>query len=163
MAAGVLLLGSASLADRNADSWRGDLLFLSAATLWASYTLAFRRSGLSAWRAAALINVWSALAVVPWLLVRSTPLFVDAPLSDIAWQAVWQGLLAGVLGLWTYSAAITRLGAAPAAAFGALAPVISATGGWWWLGEALSAVDLVAIACAAVGVALASGVVAPRR
>jgi drug/metabolite transporter (DMT)-like permease len=160
MAAGVLLLGSASLASWAADSWRGDLMFLLAATLWACYTLAFRHSGLGAWQAAALINLWSALALLPWLLLRAAPLFADA---DIAWQVLWQGLLAGVLGLWTYSVAITRLGAANAAAFGALAPVVSAAGGWWWIGDRLSPVDLAAIACAVAGVVLASGVLAPRR
>jgi len=163
LAAGVLTLCSASLADWAADSWRGDLMFLLAATLWAGYTLAFRRSGLGAWHVAALINLWSALALLPWLLLRGTPLFADAPLSDIAWQVLWQGLLAGVLGLWTYSVAITRLGAPSAAAFGALAPVVSAVGGWWWIGDRLSVVDLVAIGCAVAGVLLAAGVVAPKR
>lgn len=162
MAVGVLLLGSASLASWAADSWRGDLMFLLAAALWACYTLAFRHSGLSPWQAAALINIWSALALLPWLLMRGTPLFAAAPASDIAWQVLWQGLFAGVLGLWTYSVAISRLGAANAAAFGALAPVVSAAGGWWWVGDQLSAVDLTAIACAVAGVLLASGVLARR-
>ncbi len=67
-------------------------------------------------------------------------------------------MLAGLLGLWSFNVAIRRLGAAPAAAFGALAPVVSALGGWWWLGERLSGLDLLAVACAVVGVALASGV-----
>jgi drug/metabolite transporter (DMT)-like permease len=163
MAAGVLTLCSVSLADWAAQSWRGDLMFLLAATLWAGYTLAFRRSGIGAWHIAALINLWSALALLPWLLVRGTPLFAGAPLSDVAWQVLWQGLLAGVLGLWTYSVAITRLGAASAAAFGALAPVVSAVGGWWWIGDQLSVIDLVAIACAVAGVLLAAGIVAPKR
>ena len=76
---------------------------------------------------------------------------------------MWQGLLAGVLGLWAYSVAIARLGPASAAAFGALAPVVSAVGGWWWIGDQLSVIDLVAIACAVAGVMLAAGIVAPKR
>lgn len=160
MALGVLLLGGASLAAWSAQTWQGDLLFLLAAALWAGYTLGFRRSDLGAWQAAALINLWSALACLPWLLLRGGPLFGAAALADIAWQALWQGLLAGVLGLWSYSMAITHLGAAPAAAFGALAPVVSAAGGWWWLGDRLALVDVVAIVLAVAGVVLASGALA---
>jgi drug/metabolite transporter (DMT)-like permease len=163
MAVGVLLLGGASLADWRAATWHGDALFLLAASLWAGYTLSFRRSGLSPWQAAALINLWSALALMLWLALRDatgTPLFAHANAAALGWQALWQGVLAGVLGLWTYSVAIQRLGAAPAAAFGALAPVVSAVGGWWWVGDRLSGVDAVAIAAAVLGVVLASGVLA---
>ncbi|HZF80136.1 MAG TPA: helix-turn-helix domain-containing protein [Rubrivivax sp.] len=66
-------------------------------------------------------------------------------------------------GLWTYSVPITRLGPVSAAAFGAVAPVVSAVGGWWWIGDRLSVVDLVAIGCAVTGVLLAAGVVAPKQ
>jgi drug/metabolite transporter (DMT)-like permease len=77
--------------------------------------------------------------------------------ADLAGQALWQGLLAGVLGLWTYSVAIARLGAAQAAAFGALAPVVSSLGGWVFLGDVLTVVEAAAVAAAVGGVALASG------
>jgi len=40
-----------------------------------------------------------------------------------------------VLGLWTFTAAIARLGPAGAAAFGAMVPVVTAVGAWAWLGE----------------------------
>lgn len=158
----VLLLSAKSLLTWSSETWRGDLLFVAAAMLWAIYALVFRRLGLTPWQAAALVNVWSALVVLAWVIVRSLRgdgVGLSAlPVADLALQALWQGLLAGVLGLWTYSVAIARLGAAQAAAFGALAPAISALGGWIWLGDALTAVDVVAVASAMVGVALASGV-----
>ncbi len=138
-------------------TWRGDMLFLIAACLWAVYTLAFRRIGLGAWQAAAFVNAWSAIAVLAWVLLRGGTGLGAVPAADLAWQALWQGLLGGVLGLWTFSVAIERLGAAPAAAFGALAPVVSAIGGWFWLGDVLSPLDLVAVFLAVAGVALASG------
>jgi drug/metabolite transporter (DMT)-like permease len=157
MALGVALLGAKALAAWSTESWRGDALFLCAAALWAGYTLAFRRSGLSPWRAAALVNLWSALLLLVLLAWRGGTGLWQVPGAELLRHALWQGLLAGVFGLWTYSVAIQRLGAAPAAAFGALAPVVSALGGWWWLGEALSAVDGVALAAASLGVLLASG------
>ncbi|MBL8345306.1 MAG: EamA family transporter [Rubrivivax sp.] len=155
--AGGLTGGPAGQGGRAPDIWRGDLLFLLAAGLWAVYTLAFRRIGLGAWQAAACVNAWSAIAVLAWVALRGGTGLAAVPVADLAWQALWQGLLGGVLGLWTFSVAIERLGAAPAAAFGALAPVVSAIGGWVWLGDALSPLDAVAVVAAVAGVALASG------
>lgn len=63
----------------------------------------------------------------------------------------------GLLGLWIFGAAVARLGASQAAAFGGLAPVFSAIGGWWWLAEPVTGAGQIAIASAVIGVALASG------
>jgi drug/metabolite transporter (DMT)-like permease len=157
MSLGVVVLGSKALTGQQLGAWRGDLLFLLAAALWACFTLSFRRTELTAWQGAALVNAWSALLLLPWLLWCGSTGLLAAPLHDLLFQALWQGVLAGILGLAFFAIAIARLGAAPAAAFGALAPVISAIGGWWWLGEALSALDIVAVVFATLGVALASG------
>jgi drug/metabolite transporter (DMT)-like permease len=157
MTIAVSTLGAKSLADWSGATWRGDLLFLAAATLWAGYALTFRRLAITPWQAAALVNGWSAIVVLVWVLARGGTGLVALPAATLAWQALWQGVFAGVLGLWTYSVAITRLGAAQAAAFGALAPVVSALGGWVWLGEALGPVEITAVAAAVTGVALASG------
>ncbi len=157
MLAGVLLLGATSLVQWSTSTWRGDAHFLLAAALWAGYTLSFRRSGLTPWHAAALVNLWSAALLVAALAARGGTRLLDAPTEEILWQVAWQGLFAGVLGLWTFSVAIAHLGAARAAAFGALAPVVSALGGWIVLGDALSWLDAVAVATAVAGVALASG------
>jgi drug/metabolite transporter (DMT)-like permease len=163
MLAGVLLLAAPALADWSGTTWRGDALFLAAASLWAVYTLAFRRCGLTPWQAAALVNAWSFLFVLAWVAVRGGTGLGHVPGPSLAWQFLWQGLLAGVLGLWTFSVAIQRLGPAPAAAFGALAPVVSALGGAVWLGDVLSVRDAVAVAATVAGVLLASGVDTLRR
>lgn len=163
MALGVLLLAGHTLLAWSADSWRGDLLFLLAALLWAGYTLGFRRSGLGAWQAAAVVNAWSFVGVLAGLAWRGGTTLFEAPADALAWQLLWQGLLAGVLGLWTYSKAILHLGAARAAAFGALAPVVSALGGAVWLGDTLTPVDAAAIAATVLGVVLASGALPGRQ
>lgn len=163
MALAVALLAGSSLAGWAPGHLRGDALFMLAATLWAGYTLGYRRSGLGAWQAAALVNVWSLLLLLPLLAWQGGSGLAQAPAAELGWQLLWQGLLAGVLGLWTFSRAIALLGAAQAAAFGALAPVVSALGGWAWLGDPLGAGDLLAIAAAAAGVLLASGAWPGRR
>jgi drug/metabolite transporter (DMT)-like permease len=90
-----------------------------------------------------------------WALHHGSSLLRVAPQTPL-FNAVFQGVVAALLGLWTISAAIIRLGAAQAAAFGALAPVVSALGGWLLLGDALSALDGFAVGCAVMGVVMAA-------
>jgi drug/metabolite transporter (DMT)-like permease len=156
VAAGVFALGARAFASGEGQAL-GDAMFLAAALLWAGFTLSFRRSGLDPWEATALVNAGSALLLLPWLASQGTGLGT-VPWQQLATAALWQGVLAGVAGLALFSLAIARLGAAPAAAFGALAPVVSALAGWAWLGESLSVLEWLAVSCATAGVALASGV-----
>ncbi|MES2940270.1 MAG: DMT family transporter [Pseudomonadota bacterium] len=166
IALGVAGLGAGSFAQADARVLLGDLLYLSAALLWTAFMLAFRGSGLSPWQGAAWINATSTLLLLPWLLWQGAPVLAAAPLSQWLPQALWQGVLAGLVALGCVAIALHRLGPAKAAAFSALAPAVSALGGWWWLGERLALHEWAAVACATVGVALASGVVrygaAPR-
>ena len=110
---GMAVFGASSLADA-AQTWRGDLLFILAAMVWALYTLTFRGSGLTPWQGAAVINAWSSLLLLPVLLAFGAPRLLTAPWADVTWQALGQGVAAGLLGLVTYMMAIARLGAARA-------------------------------------------------
>lgn len=141
---GLLLVGAKSLADIgnnawNEGAWRGDLLFLTAALVWAAYTIAFRTSGLSPWQATAIINGWSMVMVIPAWLIFSPEHMQTATASDIAIQVLWQGCIAGLLGLWCFMAAIASIGPNRATALGALVPVFTALGGYGILSEALDA------------------------
>jgi drug/metabolite transporter (DMT)-like permease len=161
----VVAVGIATMAaggPAHPGSWRGDVLFLAAAAVWAVYTVALRLSGLPSWHAAALVNAGSALALVlalPW--VRPQRLF-SAPLQDVLVQAVCQGIVAGVLGLVTYTAAVRRLGPARAALSAAAVPLLTAIGAAAWLDEALEARSAVAGALVAAGIVLAALPQRPR-
>lgn len=159
--AGMAMFGASSLADA-AQTWRGDLLFILAAMVWALYTLAFRGSGLTPWQGAAVINTWSSLLLLPVLLAFGAPRLLTAPWVDVAWQALGQGVIAGLLGLVTYMIAIARLGAAHASLSAALVPISTALGAAWLLGEPLGVSTLAASALVAGGVALASGALGRR-
>ena len=71
--AGVLALGGASLLEAGAGDWRGHALLLLSAASWACFTLAFKRSGLTAWQAAALINAVSVVIMVAIDLTQGGP------------------------------------------------------------------------------------------
>jgi drug/metabolite transporter (DMT)-like permease len=154
--AGMAVFGAGSL-DQLALTWRGDLFFVLAALVWALYTLAFRRSGLTPWQGAAVINAWSCLLLLPVLLVWGVPRLASAPWTDLAWQALGQGVVAGLLGLVCYMVAIARLGAASASLSGALVPLTTTFGAAWLLGESLGAGTLAASGLVGCGVALAAG------
>lgn len=158
---GMVVFGASSLANA-AQTWRGDLLFILAAMMWAIYTLTFRVSGLTPWQGAAVINTWSLLLLTPVLLLSGAPRLLSAPWTEVAWQALGQGVFAGLLGLVAYMIAIARLGAAHASLSAALVPISTALGAAWLLGEPLGAGTLVASVLVACGVTLASGALGRR-
>jgi drug/metabolite transporter (DMT)-like permease len=153
--AGMGVFSAGSFADLPA-TWRGDLLFVLAAMLWAVYTLAFRSSGLTPWQGAAVVNAWSALLLLPLVAWFGAPRLFTAPWGDVALQALGQGVMAGLLGLVTYMAAVARLGAAKASLSAALVPPMTAMGGAWLLDEPLAAMTWAAVVLVMAGVAIAA-------
>ncbi|MEP5152469.1 EamA family transporter, partial [Planktotalea sp.] len=130
----------------------GDALFIGAGVFWAIYTVAYRKSGLTPWHGAALICFWSSILVIPIWLMSPDAALLDAPWSDIALQVAAQGILAGLIGLAAYGAAIRHLGASVAAASGAVVPALTAVGGFFLLGEPLSWLTAIGVACVAAGI-----------
>jgi drug/metabolite transporter (DMT)-like permease len=160
---GVLAIGGRGLLASADGAWRGHILFLAGAVMWAVYTLCYRRSGLSPMQAAAIIGAWSFLIVLPFGL----PGLIDAArhgaLVAIAGQAVLQGILSGIVAIVLYGYAIDRLGAANAAVVSPLGPVLAALIAIPLLGEWPDAAAIAGIVLATIGVLLASGVRLPRR
>lgn len=152
---GIAMLGQAAFT--GGPHWRGDALFVAAAFAWALYTVAFRRSGLGAWEAAAVVNGWSVIGLLLWLPWADPVRLFSAPVGDVALQAMWQGVLAGLVGQVAFLAAVSRLGSARASLSGALVPVLSAAGGALFLGEAIGWRTAAVVATVCAGVVLASG------
>lgn len=160
----LVLAGAALLALRGQSagegSWRGDLLFLVAALCWAVHTHAYRRTGLTPWQGAAVINGGSAL-LLALVLSFSGPLKLwTAPWQDVALQAAWQAVIAGLLGIVTYMAAVRHLGAARAALSAALVPPMTAVGEVMFLGAPVQPVVMLSAGLVALGVLLAGGLFA---
>jgi drug/metabolite transporter (DMT)-like permease len=155
VAVGLLFVANISVA--TSGSALGDTLFLCAAILWAFYTIAYRRSGLSPFEAAAVISAWSLILVAPlWLATPGTRL-MTAPFSDITFQFLWQSVLAGVVAMYCYGAAVRNIGPSSTTAFAALTPVASSLGGYFVLGETISSLAGIAIGLCVIGVFLSAG------
>jgi drug/metabolite transporter (DMT)-like permease len=153
--AGVLAAAIGGLG--HAEAWRGYPLLLAAASMWACYTLAFRKAGINAWQAAAIVNAGSVVLLLPMLFLSGSSRLLDAPTADLLLQGFVQGVMSGLLAMTCYGAAVRRLGASNAAAFAALAPGLAALLGVPLLGEIPSGASIAAILIVGVGVALASG------
>src|SRR3546814_18660067 len=78
--------------------------------MWAVYTLRFRRSRLPAIQAAALICVWSAALYLPVYLLAGLSRLSEASFGELAFQAIYQGLLMSAVAIVTFNRAVTLLG-----------------------------------------------------
>ena len=156
IAAGVLTIGGADALAAAGDAWPGHLMFLAAAALWAGYTHAFKRSGLTAVQAAGVTAAWSFLVHAALAVAFGSDL-AAAPADELAIQVLAQGVLSGCVAILAYGIAVNRLGATSAASFSALVPALAALGGVLFLGEVPAAIETAGIATVAAGVALATG------
>lgn len=152
---GVLCIGGYSLiANRMAGEWQGDLLFLLAGLFFASFTVTQRRSCISPWHATALINCLSALLFAPIYFFWLKPRIFTAPVGEVAFQFVAQGIAVAILGMFFYTETVRRLGAPRAAIFGALAPALAVLIGAIFLREVPAGLTLVGIGLVMCGAAL---------
>jgi drug/metabolite transporter (DMT)-like permease len=135
----------------------GHALILISAFLWAVYTIALRRSGLSAYDATALISVWSAIALLPFGILPLIDALQQGRGTEVAVQALVQGVLSGIVATILFAIAILRLGPSRAAAFAALLPALVAILAMPVLGEVPDALAVAGIVAASFGVAFASG------
>lgn len=156
---GILAIGGHVIFHGEPGVWRGDLLFMSASMVWAVYTVAYRKSGLSPWHSSAMVSFWSAVLVIPaWFLTGAGKL-TTAPVGDVLFQAFSQGLLAGVCGFGAFALAVKHIGPTPTATAGALVPVCVAAGGWLILREPIDALTALGIAATTLGVIFATGAI----
>lgn len=148
-----LVAGPAAL---GGESWRGPLLLIAASWLSTLYTLALRGAGLTPLEATGLVSLGSVLGFVPFYLLALEPGLAAAGWAEIAAQTAWQGGLSGLLAPVAFAVAVSRLGAARAAAFGALSPVAAAAFGLLLLGETPEAPVALGLLAATLGVGLAT-------
>jgi drug/metabolite transporter (DMT)-like permease len=156
---GIAGIGGYGVLFADNGAWRGHLLLLTGACLWGIYTHAYRRSGLTAFQAAALIALWSFVVLLPFgapSLIRALGNGLAGP---VLLQAVLQGSVAGVAGIILYGIAIDRLGTSRAAAVSPLSIVLAALLAIPALNEIPTPAAWIGIILATSGVVLASGIV----
>jgi drug/metabolite transporter (DMT)-like permease len=136
----------------------GHAFFLGSGLAFAFYTVAMRRARLDGLHAAAIAAVGGLVLYVPvYWMIDGTTGFANAAWTDIALQALVQGLLTATISYLLYGCAVSILGASSGAAFAALCPAMTALLAIPVLGEWPGIMDWVAIMTISAGVYLVSG------
>lgn len=141
---GDLLVGGSSLlqAFSGGEVWKGDLLFMSAAFCWATYSVLARRHKLDAVHATIAITVFALLAYVPaYALLAVTGAvpsqLAAAPAGEVLFQVLFQGWGSVVISGITFTTMIRHYGPVRSTMITALVPGLSALGAVFFLGEPL--------------------------
>jgi drug/metabolite transporter (DMT)-like permease len=141
---GGLLVGGASLlkAFDGGEVWKGDVLFVCASTTWAIYTVTCRKHALAAVPATIAVIVFCALTYIPtYLVLNAAGVFASkiasAPLGEVLFQIVWQGMGSVVISGITFTKMVQYFGPIRSTMLTAVVPGLSALGAVIFLNEPL--------------------------
>lgn len=152
--AGAALLGSAGLLQGGKNVAVGIGLFLSASAVLSIYIFGVRHWQITPRQALVLVNVPNALLFVPiWLLFLPSGL-ADAGLSNIVFQAAYQGLGPGFVAVILFALAATHLGPTATAGFSAAVPASAAVLAIPVLGETPGLQEWIGIGIVTIGLSL---------
>jgi len=152
---GIVLLGvEAYVKGARPGAWRGDLLFMVSAIAWAAYTIIARQWNTTPWQAVVAVATWCPILYLPvwWLLLPST--LDRAPAGEIAFQALFQGLMATVVSLILFIRALALLGPTRLTTITALVPGLAGLLSVPLLGESVGVLDMVGLGLVSLAVAL---------
>ena len=130
----------------------GDAMFLAASALGATYLVYIQRRRLDPILAAALVCVASAMIVGPWHYFFAKSAIGSAPLADLAWQLVFQGVVFGCGVLFAINYAVVAVGSQTVGILSALVPVVGAFCAMLIVGDRISGLEWIAIASISAGV-----------
>ncbi|OOF24588.1 hypothetical protein BZJ17_00185 [Salinivibrio sp. IB574] len=143
---------------------QGHLILLAASISWAWFTIGVRVTGLNAAEAGAVLAI-SAVLLLPVGAMSGLVSFnlLQAPLGELGYHVLAQGLGVGIIANYSYAFAIRRLGAEMSAAIGAFTPVVAALIAIPVFSETVSLLTVVAMALIVFGAVLASEGIKWRR
>lgn len=119
----ILLRGSDQLAVL--DVRFGHLLFLLGALCWACFTVTIRAFEIPAFLATAIVGAISTIWLLPLWIVSDLSNIAATQWSDIAFQAVFQGIISGVISIYAFGRALRLIGG-QASGLSALTPGVAA-------------------------------------
>jgi drug/metabolite transporter (DMT)-like permease len=163
IAAGAVIIVGWYAASWNTSRTLGHSLGLTAAFLWACFTVIMSKGKLGSLHAATLVATGSLLIYGPVYLAMFGTRLTLLPTPDLAVQTIYQGILVTIVSLVFYGCALDILGMSGGAAFGALMPVLSGLFAIPLLGEWPSPSDWSGMLLISAGVYLASGGPVPGR
>ncbi|MFN3673083.1 MAG: EamA family transporter, partial [Bosea sp. (in: a-proteobacteria)] len=153
---GVALFSWEALANTpaRAGAWIGDLLYVLTAVMWSLFGLLTKRWGADAVDVTIVTCLLSLLAL-PLFAIALPMHLPQAETGAVILQALYQGVLVGVGALFFYTRSVALLGAARAALFLPLVPVVTAAAGVLLLAEWPSTLEMAGMAVVVAGMTLA--------
>lgn len=160
---GVALLGWSGLAITGDNQWIGHLLFVAGGGCWAIYTVAAKYFMVEPLHATALVAVLSMVIYLPFYFIFGDSQIFVAPIEEILFQGVFQGIGSAILALLFYTKAVALLGAARSAMFGALVPGIAVILALPVLGIIPTVIDITGVSIVTIGMVGALGLLKARK
>jgi drug/metabolite transporter (DMT)-like permease len=156
---GDLLVGGPSLLNifNNEGVWRGDALFMTASISWSFYTVLVRQHGVKAVHATTAITVFSFFTFIPLYLILClsgliSSNLIEAPIPEIVFQFLFQGVLSVVVSGITFNQMIRYFGPVRSTMITAVVPGLSAIGASLILGESMSLYVMCGLALVTLGI-----------
>jgi drug/metabolite transporter (DMT)-like permease len=132
----------------------GHMILLGTGMMWAIYALTVRRNAVPALNAAAIVATGSAIIYAPIYLLWLPKDIGAAPLSDVVFQAIFHGVLVGIVAIYAFNRSGELLGPVVGATLPALIPVATLMLGAGFLAEAAGAQEITAAMVVALGLGL---------
>ncbi len=153
--AGLVSIAAAGSASGSSSVVLGDLAFFATGLLWGFYPVLLHRWRVGGMVGAAICAVLS-LLYVPVYFAFLEPRLLTAPIGIVLFQAVYQGLLNSIVGLWLWGHGVKVLGASGTQLFPPLIPVIGTVAAIPILGEWPGPIQAIGIALIVGGLALSA-------
>lgn len=133
---GLVLISGIDISTFTIRAVFGDLMFIAAGTLWATFGVLLRKYRLDPLLATSVIASSALITYVPFYLFFTKANGLFSASIEVFWiEALVQGLIAGTGTLYTYAKMVSILGPTRAAIFPALAPGLAALMAWPILGH----------------------------
>ena len=152
---GLAVIGGESIGHIGLSGVQGDLIFVLTGFMFAGFGTLLRYWRVSAFSAAAIINVLSLSLLPVYAATGGLGRVAAIGLRENALQALGQGILAGPAAMYLFVFSIQTLGVARAAVFPAIVPALTLLAGWLLLGETPTALQAVGLATVLSGFYLA--------
>ncbi len=152
---GLMLLGAEAVLTIGRGGVLGDLSFAAAGTCWAAFGTLVRRWNVDSKRAMVTVNALGVVFYAPLhALVFGFDRMVAVGLFENLLQIVAQGVLAGPVSIYLYTFTAGVLGAGRATTFSTFVPVFTLLMGFFVLSEIPTAVQILGLVVALLGVRL---------
>lgn len=155
IAAGVAALFSANFtgtASKGSDTvLLGDLLFIAASAVWALFGILLKVWKVRAFNVTLGVVAYSAMAYLPLYALLLPKQLAQAPLEQIALQAIFQGVVVVCIAMWTYAKAAELIGPSRLAILTSLVPATATLMAIPILGESLTAAAAAGVALTSIG------------